>query len=358
MPSHLRSRTSPTKAAALLVADLLDSLAKRLVHCSREVERELLAFAQSTAVLPAAKRSSHVSAEHCGVAHRHDLLCDAPARAATKMYRLARLLRLLDAKPTAEPSSLLRLPVGRLRCKAPRPVECTDVPRTIELLAQWAHKNGVAPAGRPVWTFAFPYPEDCTLPPERRRAESVCRLLYGLTINLDNPLIGSARVLAQEAFDAAGELSAIVGCIAKLNADFVELRRADDVVYFQALPGARDLLVARRFASLMNRLLTIGVDLYDLDENIRLGCLPAPHDHEPRGRRPEPRQWLSVIEDLSLSGFENDEIAELVDDGEGGDRAQRTKRVTRYLNRRKGNPRGTVYVTGRPVPSAHSQAPG
>jgi hypothetical protein len=274
------------------------------------------------------------------------------------MRRLALQLRLLDAKLAAEPSSPLRLPIGRLRRKAPRALESINVPRTIELLTQWAYENHVAPAGRPAWAFAFPYPEDCTLHPERRRAESACRVLHELLINADNPSIGSGRALAQQAFDAGGDLSALVGGIAKLNADLVERCRFGDLVYFQALPGARDLSVARRLASLMNRLLTIAVDLYDLDENIRLGCLPAADDHEPRGRKPEARKWLSVIEDLGRSGFSDDEIAVRVDDGLPRDLAWRAKRVARYLNRHKGNPRGTIYMAGTLVPTESPQAPG
>jgi hypothetical protein len=264
----------------------------------------------------------------------------------------------VEAKLAGERLSPLRLPSGRLRRKPSRARERMGVPHTIELLAQWAYDNRIAHADTPVLAFAFPYLADSTLPAKNRRRESVCRVLYELKINSDNALIDSKRALAQEAFDVGGDLLAMIQQMAKLNADLVERFSSSNRDHFGPHPDTRDPAHGGWIAALMNRLRIIAIDLGNLDANIRLACLPAPHDHEPRGQRPEPRQWLSVIEDLSLSGFENGEIAALVDDGKGGDLAARAKRVTQFLNRRKGNLRGTIHVAGTPVPSKSSQASG
>jgi hypothetical protein len=241
-----------------------------------------------------------------------------------------------------------------------------DVERSMEALAQWVYKNGIAPEGTPILAFAYPFLRDEGRPPrERAREEAVCRVLYELLEEgRDSDLTRAIRGLAQGAFNMAGALDALAERVVRENRDVEregqQWLAASRPIVTCGCAAPTSFAVPTALWIAMAEARNVALFLRQLDEKIRNRFLFAPYDRAPRGVRPEQVLFLAAIKDLDCAGFTEEETAELIDDGFGGTVASRARRVQVNLDRDKLRERRTKLLglapTVDPPTGAHSQA--
>jgi hypothetical protein len=353
MSSHLKNKrgVAETSASAFDLAETFETVAQRIEGRSRTVERMLTRYAEEVCARASVNRprvsriTSHPSAVHTGAGHRHDLLCVAAADACSRIRRMAAFLRALDAQISSEGLPRPFLPNVYVRTKEARHVERMNVERSIEWLARWAYDHGIASEGTPVEGFARPYLPDQQRTSERTRKEAICRVLYELFNNgRDSDLTRAIRDLAQEQFNGAGAVEAIIQRMTACNPDITGEPTGVGMIYWTPRTNAMFLAVPNSIAFVMNEAEGVSHFLRALELTIRVKCLFSPYDHAPRGERPEQVLYLSQIKDLACSGFTENEIAELIDDGFDGDVTAREKRVRDNLDRDKLRDRRTKHI--------------
>jgi hypothetical protein len=372
MTTYLREKPHANGSRAICadLAETIDAIRRPIEDASSAVERALTRWAKdarkpSRGGITIRKLTSHPSAAHTGAMHPHELLCAKPAMACAALQGVARFVRGIDRVISEDGAISPSLPSVYIRRKQVRHGERMDVERSMEALAQWVYKNGIAPEGTPILAFAYPYLRNEMRPPqERAQEEAVCRVLYELLEDgRDSDSTRAIRALAHDAFNMAGALDALAERVVRENPDVEREAQqwlaASRPIVTCGCTAPTSFAVPTALWIAMDEARSVALFLRQLDAKIRSRVLFAPYDQAPRGARPEQVLFLAAIKDLERAGFTEEEIAELIDDGYGGTVASRARRVQSNLDRDKQRDRRTKLIgparTVDPPPGAHSQ---